>query len=313
MKRRFLSVVVSLTVFGSVVLSTAASETKTSSSLSSLLAGYKFRSSHLEMQRDSGLSVRITINGKPSALLISTSAPISVLDRNSLYRFGLRERKTGIPLSGTHGKADDYVGLAKVKSLEFLNIVLADFEAGTIDESVLNRTGGHTTHLDGVFGYSQMRKLGAIIDCGRRNFYVNPWGPKPQASAQLARFLLDRGYVGIPMRFNSAGHPEVDCRVNGFAIKASVETAAFTTIIDKRLAAKAGLSLRATNFSGESVGHRTAPIAIGVATQFSVGNFQTSGERLSASDVAFNVLGIDYLSSNNAIIDSGSMTLFLHH
>ena len=130
MKRRFLSVVVSLTVFGSVVLSTAASETKTSSSLSSLLAGYKFRSSHLEMQRDSGLSVRITMNGKPSALLISTSAPIKwQLDRNSLYRFGLRERKTGIPLSGTHGKADDYVGLAKVKSLEFLNIVLADFEA----------------------------------------------------------------------------------------------------------------------------------------------------------------------------------------
>ena len=298
-------------VFG--VSSTAATATRTSSSLSSLLARYKFRSTHLETQPGSGLSVRITINGKPGALLIATSDPISVLDRNSLYKFGLRERKTEIPLSGTHGKADDYVGLAKVKSFEFLNIVLADFEAGTIDESSLNRSALHTTHLDGVFGYSQMLKLGAVIDCGHRNFYVNPWGPKAEASAQLARFLIDHGYVRVPMRINSAAHPEVDCRVNGLAIKASVETAAFTTIIDKRLAAKAGLSLRATDFSGESVGHRTAPISIGVASKFSVGNFQTSGERLSASEVAFNVLGIDYLSSNNAIIDTGSMTLFLHH
>jgi hypothetical protein len=30
-------------------------------------------------------------------------------------------------------------------------------------------------------------------------------------------------------------------------------------------------------------------------------------------DVTFNVLEIDYLSLNNAIIDSGSMILFLRH
>jgi predicted aspartyl protease len=305
-----LELLIPLIVLGFVVSSTAA--TKTSSSPSSLLARYKFRSARLETQRDSGLSVRITINGKPGALLIATSAPISVLDRNSLYKFGLRERKTGIPLNGTLGKTDDYVGLAKVRSFEFLNIVLADFEAGTIDESSLNRSALHTTHLDGVFGYSQMRKLGAVIDCGHRNFYVNAWGPKPEASAQLARFLLERGYVRVPMRFSSVGHPEVDCRVNGLAIKASVETAAFTTIIDTRLAIKAGLSLSATNFTGEAVGRRKAPMSSGVATEFSVGNFQTSREKLCAADVTVNVLGIDYLSSNNAIIDSGSMTLFLH-
>jgi hypothetical protein len=41
---------------------------------------------------------------------------------------------------------------------------------------------------------------------------------------------------------------------------------------------------------------------VGVASEFSVGNFQTSGEKLCAADVAFNVLGIDYLSSNNATV-----------
>jgi hypothetical protein len=290
----------------------ARSEPKGRDELGSLLANYKFRRAHLE-KVGTNLCLRLSINSKLAALIIATAAPISVLDRNSLYRFGLREQKTKIPLSGTFGKTDDYVGLAKVKSFEFLNIALPDFEAGTIDESVLNRDRPHGTHLDGVFGYSEMRKLGAIIDCGRRNFYVNPWGSNRKASAQLARFLLDRGYVRIPMRFNSAGHPEVVCRVNGRPIRASVETAAFTTIIDKRLATKAGISLSATNFAGETVGRRTAPISIGVATEFSVGNFRTSGDRLSAMDVAFNVLGIDYLSSNNAIIDTGSMTLFLHH
>jgi len=308
-----LEILISLGVLAVAVSSTPASERKTNLSLSLVLAAYKFRSAPLETQRDSGLSLRITINGKPGALLVATSAPISVLDRNSLSKFSLTERKTGIPLNGTLGKANDYVGLAKVRSFEFSNVVLADFEAGTIDESVLNRAGHHSSHLDGVFGFSQMRKLAAIIDCGRRNFYVNPWGPKAEASEALARFLVSRGYVPVPMRFNSAGHPAVECRVNGRATRASVETAAFTTIIDNGLAAKAGLSLSPTNFTGVGVGHREAPISTGVAAEFSVGAFRTFRERLSVTDVTLNVLGIDYLSSNNAIIDTGSMTLFLHH
>ena len=83
-----LEILISLAVLAPVVASTPASETKTTSSLSSVLARYKFRSADLEMQRDSGLSLRVMINGKPGALLIATSAPISVLDRNSLSKFG---------------------------------------------------------------------------------------------------------------------------------------------------------------------------------------------------------------------------------
>jgi hypothetical protein len=93
----------------------------------------------------------------------------------------------------------------------------------------------------------------------------------------------------------------------------TVETAALITIIDKRAAAKAGLSVTRTNLNAQGVGGRNALLNSGVAREFSVGTFQTKGEKLFVTDVAFNVLGIDFLSANDAIIDGGSMGLFLRH
>jgi hypothetical protein len=217
-------------------------------------------------------------------------------------------------LNGTLGKTSEHVGMSRVKGLEFVNIVLADFDAGVIDESVLNRDLPHAAiHLDGVFGYSQMRTLGAVLDCGQRNLYVNPRGPSREASAKLEKLLTERGFARVPMRFNAVGHPEVDCRVNGRASIVTVETAAFTTIIDKRLASQAGLAETAAGVKAEAVGRREAPLKFAVVKDFSVGNFQTQTAKISVTDVSFNVLGIDYLSSNEAIIDSGSMSLFLRH
>ncbi|HEV2046316.1 MAG TPA: pepsin/retropepsin-like aspartic protease family protein [Chthoniobacterales bacterium] len=297
----------------SSLTSLVAESTKTGASLSSLLASYNFRSVHVE-KAGSHLSLRVKINGKPTSLIIATAAPMSVLDRNSLRKFGLTERKTTIPLNSTLGKTSEYVGMSKVKGLEFANIVLADFDAGVIDESVLNRSLPPTAiHLDGVFGYSQMRKLGAVLDCGQRNLYVNPRGPSREASAKLEKLLTERGFTRVPMRFNAVGHPEVDCRVNGRASIVTVETAAFTTIIDKRLASEAGLSQALAPVDAEAVGRRKAPFSFAVMKDFSVGNFQTQGTKISVTDVSFNVLGIDYLSSAEAIIDSGSMNLFLCH
>jgi hypothetical protein len=236
-----------------------------------------------------------------------------VLDRNSLAKFGIGERKTAISLSSPFGKTSDYVGMGKVSSFEFANIVLADFEAGTIDENVLNRsTPPHSTHIDGVFGYSQMRKLGAVIDCSRRDLYANPWGPRADASGQLAKVLLSHGYIRVPMRLNRRGHPEVDCQINGRAAIITVETAAFSTIVDKKFATNVGVVLVDAVVSGEGVGHRQGPLESGVVRQFSIGPFQSNKGKIRVGEVTFNVLGIDFLSSNHAIIDTGGMNLFLY-
>jgi hypothetical protein len=105
-----------LLVISSVKPTHARSETKKPDALSSLLASYKFRRVHLE-KVDTYWSLRISINGKPGALIIATAAPISVLDRNSLARFGIGERKTEIPLNGTLERTNDYVGLGKYRVL----------------------------------------------------------------------------------------------------------------------------------------------------------------------------------------------------
>jgi hypothetical protein len=236
-----------------------------------------------------------------------------VLDRGSLKKFGIVERKTGIPVNSELGKTDERIGFGKVNSFEFANIVLADFEAGTLDESVLDRTAPASSgHIDGVFALSQMRKLGAVIDCGHRDLYVNPWGPRSDASGQLAKVLANRGFVRVPMRLNGNGHLEVDCHVNGRGAIITVETAAFATMIDRKLAANAGVSMADDAVRAEGVGHRQAPLESSLVRQFSVGDFQFTKNKIRVGDLTFNVLGIDFLSSNDAVIDTGGMNLFLH-
>jgi hypothetical protein len=51
----------------------------------------------------------------------------------------------------------------------------------------------------------------------------------------------------------------------------------------------------------------------GIAQTFSVGNFQATGTQISVLDARFNTLGIDFLRSHNAVIDTGGMSLYLRH
>lgn len=280
------------------------------SSINGVLATYGFR--HVPMERTgTNLFVRVSINGKPAALVVDTGSPFTTLDRNSIGAFRLYEAKTPLTLSSSIGKTDDYVGVSRLKSIELANIVLAYDTATVVDLSAMNR--GMPVRTAGVFGLSHMRKLGAVIDCGRRVLYLNPRGSTRQSEADLNKFLTARGYVRVPMRVNPARHPEVQCRVNGLESKITVETAAFTTILEKKIAAKAGIRLADTGFSGEGVGKRTAAISVGIAKQFSLGTFQTQNQKLSAQEATFGVLGIDYLSAHDAVIDCGGMNLFLRH
>ena len=277
-------------------------------SISLLLANYHFRRVDMERTR-ANLFVRVTINSRRSTLVVDTGSPGTVLDRNTIAAYGLNETPTSMALNSSIGRTSDHVGFGKSMRIELANIILADDVVPIVDLSAMNR--GTPVRAAGVFGLSHMRKLGAVIDCGQRALYLNPYGATSDSVAKLDKLLISRGFVRVPMRVNPARLPEVDCRINGLASKIVVETAAFTTILEKQVALRAGVRLAATGFSGEGVGKLSAAISSGLAKHFSVGSFQTQDQKLSAEEASFAVLGIDYLSAHDAVIDCGGMNVFL--
>jgi hypothetical protein len=279
-------------------------------SVGSLLANYHFRRVHME-RTGADLFVRVSIDSRPATLVVDTGSPFTTLDRNTIAAYRLNEMQTSLGLNSSIGHTSEHVGLGRLRSIELANIVLSNDAFTVVDLSAMN--SGKPVRAAGVFGLSHMRKLGAVIDCGQRALYLNPHGATPDSEAKLEKFLTSRGFVRIPIRVNPARLPEVDCRINGLESKIVIETAAFTTILEKQVAFRAGVRLAETGFRGEGVGKLSAAISSGLAKQFSVGTFQTQNQKLSAQEGSFAVLGIDYLSAHDAVIDCGGMTLFLRH
>jgi predicted aspartyl protease len=276
--------------------------------LSAALAPLGFRPAKMQALRDGRLGVTVKINSKPARLLLSVAAPLTALDRRSSVRLGLLERPSGYYVDGPlKGPREDY-GMAKVRGVEIAGIVLSDF-----DVAVMNLPSPKGNSLDGTFGTGQLMRLNAVIDCGARLLYLNPKGRPKQRVPELEELFASHGYTRIPMTINLNRHFEVPCALNGRPSKIIIEPAAVDTIIARTLARNTRVSLSDSGYRALTVAGGSAPMDFGVAQTLSIGNFQTTGTRISVLDARFNTLGIDFLRSHNAVIDTGGMNLYLRH
>jgi predicted aspartyl protease len=276
--------------------------------LGSVLIRDGFRRAPLIMaDRDLALSVKI--NGVAAALALSTATTSTVLDANALAKFGLTGRSTMLPLYTGVGKAHERMGLTRVKSLEFNDIVLADFEAATFDGSALGRT--HSRELDGIFGFAQLKNLGAFVDCAHKVLYVNPSGRHRETSRRLTVSMPLAGFVCIPMHVNDVGQYQVDCRVNEHHIPFVVEVGEFVTIVRSEEARKVALTIGKPFVRAESAGHLQTVLSHATAKTFSVGSLDSGVNTVAVGDTVHNLLGLDFLSSHAAVIDCGGKNLYL--
>jgi hypothetical protein len=275
--------------------------------LDRILVGKGFRTVAMERMR-ADVFVRVKINGRSAALVIDTGSPVTALDRKNVGGYAVKEDETLLGLNSPMGHSREHVGCG-FPNIELANVVLSKEKVAVVDLSAMN-SGTHIYAL-GVLGLDSMRKLGAIIDCGHSTLYVHQQGGTFQSQSKLDDFLTSRGFTPVPMELNFDYLPEVNCRINSVASKLIVETAAFTTILEKKVGQRAGLRLADTGYTGEAVGNMRAPMSSGIAREFSVGRFQTHNQKLSAENANFGVLGIDYLRAHDAVIDCGGMNLFL--
>lgn len=312
---------------------------QSSGTLAGFLSKQGLASAKLERRFGNHLFVPVSINKRNAALMIDTGSPVTVIDTNSVNSFGLTVEKTGENVGGLFGRSWERYGTSKVASIAMGNCIITNVPVAISDISGMNidisgpAIGSHLAgapkmaHLNGILGTREMAKFGMIIDCTRQMLYVSPNGPSSAVSQGIAGFLVTRGFTRIPVRLNANHHFDVEGALNGHTTRFILDTGSGTTLIDKQTAVRAGISPAAVagmasggagGLVERSSGASVKELAIG---GFKIANAEVEVARVSSeilrsqSEAESNagVLGIEYLSSNFAVIDMGGMALYLRH
>lgn len=303
------------------LLTTGSLPAQDSDSLRLLLAGRGFGGAKLERRFPNHLVVAATINGKHAGLLVDTGAPFTLIDRNSVQTLGLTVKKTGMQVGGVWGASVERFGMSQIASLSMGNLSLTNIPVAISDQNAMNHFGG-LRHMDGLFGASEMRKFGAVIDCARQMIYLRPAGSSAAISQQVASFLVGRGFTRVPMRVNANHHFEVDAAVNGHATSLIVDTGAGTTLLEKERAIQYGIMPTSLRMGSEAPNGKFEHLDSGIAKTLTVGAFQIANADVTLGDVSsailargadLGLLGQENLSWNFAVIDLAGLSLYLRH
>ena len=263
-----------------------------------------FGGAPLQRRFGNHLFANTVMNGRRTALMIDSGCPVTLIDRSSAAKIGLRVQETKKYIGGVSGHAERY-GVSTVSTLAMGNCTFQNVPVEVADEKQINFIA--RPHLDGLFGAHDMSKFGMVIDCARQMIYVNPRGASPAMSQKLAQFLSGRGFSRIPMHFNPEQHLEVDAALNGHPARLIVDTGSGFSLISAPVAAASGASMSSRfSYHGEGIGY---------IKELALGNLVVNNAEVAVGNVAkfvgAGLLGEEYLSWNFAVVDAGGMNLYL--
>ena len=143
----------------------------------------------------------------------------------------------------------------------------------------------------------------------------------------IAGFLSQKGYDAIPIRQNTAGLLLVTVKVNGIEGLFILDTGAGVSVIDSRHASRLQLTLQkdSTSFTGAGAGGHGLEVIPSEGNKIEIGNHIVTDFTLSVMSFEhvsqalteagceefLGAIGVDILKPGKAIIDYGTMTLYL--
>ena len=291
------------------------------------------------MQLANQATLRVTMNGKSTMLVLDTGAPLTLLD-NGFYQ-GARSQAT------TVNKADLPPGMqqhvtangqaAEVGYIDGLKAGAMDFGKSPVVVTDLSATLGSYNHyhaqsaIGGLLGEDVLHRYSAIIDWRRHGVYFNT---DPSKRLKLGPGLIASGWTAVPMEPASSQHFLVPCTVAGKPVRLIVDTGAeFTTFIPgivplniiynrdtgTSMARLASTGTALSMIGGDSMMH---PARV---THWQVGNFEVDSSSVAVGSIPrgllnlqakgdgpiLGLLGAEFLAKNNAILDIGGSTLYL--
>ena len=272
------------------------------------------------------------VNGEPATFLIDTGAEASFLQAERAQSFRVAPTGTEAPIGSRRfplaTASDLRLGAVSLGSATF-----SLYRAAQLGGPVPARGGGFA---DGIIGRDVLLRHRAVINCRARQLHLSR---DPAQRMNVAAIARAQGFTAIPMEETRRGLT-VPCSVNGRPGRLLVDTGAFLTGFDDDAARLLGLSgepsaARARNFEG-----RIRPLQLVEVNDFRIGSIVIPPQKFVVGDLftrgkplrtytglnriefyaprqnlrgerIYGLLGSELLDIHHAIIDLGTMTLFM--
>ena len=148
------------------------------------------------------------------------------------------------------------------------------------------------------------------------------------AVKDMQTFLSRKGYDSIPMQQNAVGLLLITAKVNGIEGLFILDTGAGASVIDPNHASHLLLVLQNENtgFTGAGAGGRGLEVTLSIGNIIEIGkhiikdftlavmSLEHANQALTeagADEALLGIIGVDILKPGKAIIDYGTMTLYL--
>lgn len=268
--------------------------------------------------------VPVKLNGKPYLFMVHANAALMAMtihaNANAANVTYLGNHHNGFGITTTGKTSELGYDSAKATTFDVGGFVIRNMPIGVFEIP-------QDVPVNGMIGIQWLRTAKAFLDFDGAQLAL----PETHKDAERERHrLLSRGYIAVPMQWDSSNPREavynVDAKVNGATGRFHVSTVA-SVILDDQFAHRAGIAMSdqtdrfggPTGTTGEtrtSAGSYTLELA-GMTlkpTVASIYDIYTYGNDKRPEDPARQTagyLGYDFMKANHAVLDFESGTMFL--
>lgn len=260
--------------------------------------------------------IPVRINGQSANLLVDTAANKVILDADAASSFGIRPSQRGlryIRFTRINGQVLP-VGFAQSLTAGSMN-----FGSGPVTLRNSFHSNARNSGVDGLLGLDILGRYDAVINCRTKLVFFKI---DQTRRLNLSSVALSEKFTRIPLRREQNGALTVPCSIHGEALRLTVDTGAFVTILHEPLLKSLGIPSEPTRLSAYFATGTAKHISAARISDLKIGDFMVPREKFGVialpnfalregSTETGGILGMDTLYICHAIIDLEGMNLFL--
>lgn len=272
-------------------------------------AGYD--SHELRLKRNA-YSLQVKLEDHSADFLVDSGMTDCYLTRRWTKILNLPIEHENKPIKGMYGEVKNASGSVVVKNLYLGGIRIEKLPANLLE----------LPHYDGAIGLNLLMTLRGVLDTRAGVLHLqNPDQPK----INPRDFLVDHGFTSLQV-VKSEGLLFTPVQIEGKDCLAMIDTGCAVTMVDKSFLEKINSKTRRTYRKITGLDGSTEQIVSTKLASIRFGDYQLEDSLIGATDLSFfrstlsktsgdlqMIIGLDYLSSENAILDTANAKLYFKH
>jgi predicted aspartyl protease len=283
--------------------------------------------------RQNHLTVPMQVNGKPANFLVDTGTDVSFFEATRGPAFNIAAQPEQVRRGGQLFPFGSIADL-RAGGAVFGPTRVALYRIAQLRGSVPG-PGGRPA--EGVLGLDVLRRHRAVINCRTRQIFFQT---DPAGRLDIGAATRGLGFARVGINEDRNGKLSVPCRLAARSGKLSLDTGSFVSGLDDDAARLLGLPTTPTRLTARSFDGRVRPVFLAQVNDLTIGGVTIAPQKLAVLDVfqkgkppraftglnrieyrtrrdatrepeLFGLLGNELLDQRRAIIDLGSMSLFL--